>query len=375
MKKTKILLKGILGMLIITTALLLTGCSKKEDNNTNNKTISNKNDTNSYVKTEKISKISFIQNNNNEINGQIRSLVPSNDGFLVNNNNGDLYMIPSFVVGSEAEFYKITTDTKINDLVYSNTGIIYGNNRFIYYETSGEYDDSFHYTYTFNNINKFDLTNDKNLIYSSDNANFYAYVDINNNVVVNSRKDSNRQYTTYSNATFTDLDSQEKTNVKINKAIYKFILTEDNKLLYIKNGQTISTFVVETGVSIGYNDITNKINGKIIDIYNVQNSMDSCYVVNENNDIYFIENALGEIKAELITRFSYDTIEDIKGYNGKPQNMIIKAKNSKYYYSDSDGTDEISELSKDFINVALLTDNNIIALNKDGYLYSINIQN
>ncbi len=72
-------------------------------------------------------------------------------------------------------------------------------------------------------------------------------------------------HTTYSDVGFTDGEN-EKNNI----VVYKFLLTDHNEFYYIKNGNTTFGFTGNTeGVFIGYEDLSNKIDSTIIDIFNL----------------------------------------------------------------------------------------------------------
>lgn len=101
-------------------------------------------------------------------------------------------------------------------------------------------------------------------------------------------KDSySKEYTMYSDIVFEG--DTELSEVMVDKSIFRFLLTEDQKLLYIKKGNISSDFADNVkGVSVSYVDLTDQIDAKVTDIYNLLNhNTECCYAVDEEQNIYY----------------------------------------------------------------------------------------
>lgn len=151
-----------------------------------------------------------------------------------------------------------------------------------------------------------------------------------------------------------------------------FLLTDDNEFYYIKNGKTTFGFTGNTeGTFIEYENLSNKIDGTIMDIFSLQNYADCCYVVDEKNNIYFVKIGLDEVEVTLITRFQDGKIADMKGFTGQNEKILIRTDDGSYYYTYYDEIKKIEAIGSNYKNAVLLADENIVALGNDGCLYLI----
>lgn len=341
----------------------------------------------SYTGTDSVIKINFEGEEGAELNGKIESITPSGTGLLIaNTTEGNLFLldpdIDFYFEDSKIKSYKITDNSNINDLTYANYHIVYGENGFVYYDTIGEYADSYEadsyaypeYVYTFENIQKIDIADARDLILMTDEARYYVFVDKEGRVCVDYRNSSDEEYTRFSDVPFAEGESEGK-QVVVSKSAYQFILTEDQELFYIKNGNFTVDFGRNVeGVSIDYIDLTDKIGGKVTDIYNLENNTECCYVVDEDHNIYYVSVDFGDdITVNEIAKVDDITVTDIQGFSGQNENMLIRADDGSYYYNDGVSGDirKIEELDQTYKKAVLLMDEDIIALGYDGYFYII----
>ncbi|MBD5547890.1 MAG: hypothetical protein HDQ97_10900 [Lachnospiraceae bacterium] len=397
MKKSKKSVNAVFAVLVLAHVFTLYGCGRKESDSSQEDYedyigIEDSEDSeDSYIWSESVFKINFEGDENAELNGKIESVSPAGTSMLVaNTTEGKLFLLDPYIdfylEDSKIKYYMITDNSHIDDLVYANEHIASGKNQFVYFDTIGEYaesgdnfaeSDSYalpEYIYTFSNIQKVDLPDAQNVIFITGDAAYYAYIDTENHVRVDYRDSLSGEYTTYSNVAFIEGES-ERDNVAVSKGIYQFILTEEQELFYIKNGNVSIDFAGQgKGASINYVDLTDEIGGKVIDIYNLENSADGCYVVDEDHNIYCVSVGLGDdITVNEIAKMDNITITDIQGFYGQNENMLIRTDDGSYYYNDSDSgnTREIENLDQTYEKAVLLMDGNILALGNDGYLYII----
>lgn len=341
----------------------------------------------SDIGTESVIKINFEGEEGAELNGKIESFSPSDTSLLIaSTTEENLFLLEPYIdfyfEDSKIKSYKITDNSNINDLTYANYHIVYGKNGFVYYDTIGEYAESYdadsyafpEYVYTFENIQKIDIADARDLILMTDEARYYVFVDKEGRVCVDYRNSSDEEYTRFSDVPFAEGESEGK-QVVVNKSTYQFILTEDQELFYIKNGN----FTVDFGrnvesVSIDYIDLTDKIGGKVTDIYNLENNTECCYAVDEEHNIYYVSVDFGDdITVNEIAKINDITVTDIQGFSGQNENMLIRADDGSYYYNDGVSGDirKIDKLDQTYKKAVLLMDGNIIALGNDGYFYII----
>lgn len=126
-------------------------------------------------------------------------------------------------------------------------------------------------------------------------------------------------------------------------------------------------------------DFTDQIDGKVKDIYNLQNYTECCYAVDEEQNIYYVSaDGFEDSTVEKITQFENGTITDILGFSGKKEEMLIRTQEGAYYFYD--GYDYISTENVDTLNencksAVLLMEGDILALGDDGYLYVVENKN
>lgn len=402
MKKSKKCVNVVFAVLVLAHAFTLYGCGKKESDSSQEDyedyisiedSIEDLEDSeDSYIWSESAFEIDFEGDESVELNGKIESISPSSTSMLVvNTTEGKLFLldpyIDHFYLGdSKIEYYLITDNSHIDDLVYANEHIVNGKNQFVYFEMIGEYaesDENFsesgsyalpEYIYTLKNMQKVDQPDAQNVILVTDDADCYAYIDTDNHMCVGYRSSSSEVHKTYSNVAFIEGES-ERDNVAVSKGIYRFVLTKDQELFYIKNVSISPIFSMQgEGAAINYIDLTDEIGGKVTDIYNLENSTDACYVVDEDYNIYYVSVGLGDdITVNKIAQMDNVTITDIQGFSGQNENILIRVDDGSYYYNDSDSgnTREIENLDETYKKAVLLMDGNILALGNDGYLYVI----
>ncbi len=335
-------------------------------------------------------KINLEGNDSAELDGKIASIVPTGSGCVIANTAaGDLFFMTTEEVyyfmpeDSKVKTYKITDNSGIDELLYANDNTAFGNGSFVYFQKEWVPEDEWampeeggnlpEYIYTFTNLNQANLADAKSLLMVADNGNFYAYVNDQNGVSAGGKDAYSDESITYS-VKFCE-DETEKSDVVVEKGIYNFVLTKDNELFCLRNSEMSGLFGDEKNAILNYIDITDQINGKITDIYPVMNSTDYCYVVDEDNQIYFVEAVWSdEITVSLIAKFDDGAIEDIQGTAGSGEAMLIRTSDGSYYFhdGDSDRAERIETLDSAYKNVVWLTmDENILALGNDGYLYLI----
>lgn len=389
MKKNKKFVTMAFAVLLSANVFLVDGCGKKEsevmqedyEDYADIGYIEDSDD--SDIGSESVIKINFEGEEGAELNGKIESITPSGTGLLIaNTTEGNLFLldpdIDFYFEDSKIKSYKMTDHSNISDLTYANQHVVYGENGFVYYDTIGEYVESYEadsyalpeYVYTFGNIQKIDIADARDLILMTDEARYYVFVDKEGRVCVDYRNSSDEEYTRFSDVPFAEGESEGK-QVVVNKSAYQFILTEDQELFYIKNvdfGGNVES------VSIDYIDLTDKIGGKVTDIYNLENNTECCYAVDEDHNIYYVSVDFGDdITVNEIAKVNDITVTDIQGFSGQNENMLIRADDGSYYYNDGVSGDikKIEKLDQTYKKAVLLMDEDIIALGNDGYFYII----
>ncbi len=407
MKKSKKYVNAVFAVLVLAHAFTLYGCGKKESDSSQedyedyisieDSIVDSEDGEDSedsgdaYVWSESAFKVDFEGDESAELNGKIESISPAGTLMLVaNTTEGKLFLLDPYIdfylEDSKIKYYMITDNSHIGDLAYANEHIANGKNQFVYFNTIGEYaelEENFsesgsyalpEYVYTFNNIQKVDLPNAQNIIFITADAGYCVYVDTDNHVGADYKDFSSGEYTTYSDVVFVEGENEIE-NVAVSKGIYQFVLTENQELFYIKNGGVSINFAGQgEGASINYVDLTDEIGGKVTDIYNLENSADGCYAVDEDHNIYCVSVGLGDdITVNKIVNMDNVTITDIQGFSGQNENILIRTDDGSYYYNDSafGNTREIENLDQTYKKAVLLMDGNILALGNDGYLYII----
>lgn len=335
--------------------------------------------------------------NADAINGKVTSILFSGNSWVyASTANGGLYMLwPSIYFGrenSEIEFHQITDGSGISDLAYADAHTAYGNGHLVYFDMVEGYDeealadlymlesvsDMPDLVYTFENMQKKELPDAQNLIYLTEDAAFCVYEDTAYHVRAGYQGSSDETYTVYEDVAFEG--DTERTGVTVDKSIFGFVLTTEQELLYIKKANVTSDLADNVkGVSVSYTDLTDQIDGKVTDIYSILNSVDCCYAVDEEQNIYYVSTiSLDNVTVEKITQFENGTIADIQGFAGKYDEMLIRTAEGAYYFCDGDGlypTITIDALDESYQGAVLLMDGNLLALGGDGYLYVVEDKN
>lgn len=331
------------------------------------------------------------------LNGKITSLLYSDNSWVYASTvDGGLFMLcPKIYFGkedSEIKSYQITDGSGIGELAYADSHIAYGNGHFVYFDRMEGYDeeamedlymlesmsDLQNLTYTFENMQMTALSDDVNLIMLTEDADCYVYEDMDHHVRAGYRESYSDGYTTYSDVLFEG--ENERKDITVNKSIFRFLLTTEQELFLIQRGNLFSDLADNVeGVSVSYADLTDQIDGKVTDIYNLQNNTECCYAVDEEQNIYFVSaETFGDMTAEKITQFAEGTIADIQGFAGMNDEMLIRTAEGVFYFYDNDSLyplKQINALDQNYKDAVLLMEGDILALGNDGYLYVIEDKN
>ncbi len=402
MKKFRIFLNTAWTVWLLAGILLLNGCGKKEDeglsaieDNSYSENLAEITEetakaeepagTDMSMEAGDVIKLNFEGTDSDELNGKIQSMIPADtDRIVAITTEGKLFLLMPYIEyyipkDSEIKSYGIADGCKMDDLTYANQHIAYGQNNFVHFEMiegyededvsmldAGEFPDI---TYTAENVKQVELSGNQNLLLVNDEADFIAYTDGNGHACVYHGD------TVYSDVEFT-VDENVRENTAVRKGIYRFVLTEEQELLYISNMSTSEDFGgTVKGISLDCQNLTEEIGAKIADIYNCQNYEDSCYAVDEDNNIYYVENSFIEDKvtAEKITLFENGKITDVQRFSGQHEDILIRTEDGSYYYSDSShgSIQKIESLDQTYKNAVLLMDGNVLGLGKDGCLYLV----
>lgn len=335
--------------------------------------------------------------NADALNGKITSILLADDSWVyASTADGSLFMLHPTIYysqeDSEIKSYEITDDCGISELLYADQHMAYGKNHFVYFEMMEGFDeeamadlymleslsDMPDIAYTFENMQKKVLSDDQNLIFLTEDAAFYVYEDTDHHVCAGYKDSYSEEYTTYADVVFEG--DIERSGVTVNKSIFRFLLTGDKELLYIKKANIASDLADNVeGVSVSYADLTNQIDGKVIDIYNLLNNTECCYAVDEEQNIYYVSTEdLDDITTEKITQFELGTIAEIQGFAGMNDEILIKTQEGAYYFCDSDSlypVRKIDALDGNYKDAALLMEGDILALGNDGYLFVVEDKN
>lgn len=335
--------------------------------------------------------------NGEALNGKMTSILLADDSFVyATTSEGGLFMLrPKIYFGpedSEIKSDRITDGCDMDQLVYADQHTAYGNNRFVYFDRMEGYDeealegkymleslsDMPDIVYTFENMQKAELPDDQNLLFITQDAALYVYEDTNHQVRAGYKDSYSEEYTMSDEVAFEG--DTERSGVTVEKSIFRFLLTKDQELLYIKKGNIASDLADNVGgISVSYVDFTDEIDGKVKDIYNLQNYTECCYAVDEEQNIYYVSaDGFEDSAVEKITQFEKGTITDILGFSGKKEEMLIRTQEGAYYFYD--GYDYISTGNVDAMNencksAVLLMEGDILALGDDGYLYVVENKN
>lgn len=331
------------------------------------------------------------------LNGKITSIHFADDSWVyAATSEGGLYMLwPSIYFSkeeSEIKTYKITDNCGISDLVYADQHTAYGDNHFVYFDRMEGFEeeeiedlymleslsDMPDIVYTFENMYKGELSDGQNLLFITQDAALYVYEDTNHQVRAGYKDSYGEEYMMFDEVAFEG--DTEWSGVTLEKSVFRFLLTKDQELLYIKNGNIASDLADNvSGVSVSYVDITDQIGAKVTDIYNLLNNTECCYAVDEEQNIYFVSTEdFDGVTAEKITRFENGGIADIQGFAGTNDEMLIRTTEGAYYFCDGDSLypiRKIDDLDSTYKDAVLLTSGDLLALGSDGYLYVVEDRN
>lgn len=311
------------------------------------------------------------------LNGKITSILYSDNSWVyASTADGGLFMLwPTVYFGgedTEMKTYQITDGSGVSELVYADSHIAYGNNHFVYFDRVEGF------AYTFENMQKGTLSDDENLLLITEDAALYVYEGTDHHVYAGYRDSFSDEYTTYADVPFEGENG--RSDVTVDKSIFRFLLTTEQELFFIQKGNLFSDLADNVeGVSVSYVDLTDRIGGKVADIYNLQNNTECCYAVDEEQNIYFVSaETFGDMTAEKITQFADGTITDIQGFAGMYDEILIRTAEGGYYFFDSDSLyplRKIDALDGNYKEAVLLMEGDILALGNDGYLYVIEDKN
>lgn len=333
------------------------------------------------------------------LNGKITSILFSDNSWVyASTADGDLFMLwPSIYFSkeeSEMKSYQITDGSGIGELIYADEHIAYGKHHFVYFDRMEDYDydeesmdDSYmlesmsdlpDITYTFENMQKENLSDDENLIYLTEDASFCVYEDASHHVRAGYRDSSDKEYMIFDDVVFEG--DTELTDVTVDKSIFGFLLTTQQELFFIRKGNLFTDLADNVnGVSVSYTNLTDRIDGKVTGVYNLLNNTECCYAVDEEQNIYYVSaEYLDDINVEKITQFEDGTITDIQGFAGTNDEMLIRTEEGAYYFYDADSlypVRKIDALDETCKNAVLLAEGDILALGNDGYLYVVEDKN
>ena len=296
MKKLKKGVKSGSAVLAVIAVLALTGCGRKESG-------SMQADLENLM-TDAEETFGETKKSEAALNGKITSILLADGSFVyAATEDGSLFMLrPSIYFSkedSEIKYNQITGESGISELVYADQHTAYGKNHFVYFDmTEGfeEVDDTYmleslsdlpDIVYTYADMQKVDIADDENLILVTKDAALYVYEDTDHHVCAGYKDSYSKEYTMYSDIVFEG--DTELSEVTVDKSIFRFLLTEDQKLLYIKKGNISSDFADNVkGVSVSYVDLTDQIDAKVTDIYTLLNhNTECCYAVDEEQNIYY----------------------------------------------------------------------------------------
>lgn len=414
MKRLKIC-RGILTAALLSAYLLsLCGCGKKDVNENTADTVAVRDDRHETdepasdagetdyeaymdsVESDTPVRIEIEGDNADALNGKIASISPADTSYVAaSTTDGSLFLLNPTIYRydlgeSEMKSHKITDNSGIGELLRAGMHVAYGRNRLIYFDTRETYEDvgedwvpsdSFalpELSLAVENLNMTGLSDDQSLLAVMNKGKFAAYVDTSGHVQAVYMDDAadgtavSEEPVTLSE-TVIILGDDEKADIVVRKGVYRFILTEEQELLYLKGADTYTSYSGEVEKTLlNCVDVTGEIGGRVADVYNLHNYDDGCYVVDEDNNIYFVEVMPGgEPEAEQLLCFEDGTIADIQGFAGTNEKMLIKTDDGSYYYNAYDGLRKLDALDGRYKSVVLLMDETILALGTDGNLYLV----
>lgn len=331
------------------------------------------------------------------LNGKITSILFSDNSWVyASTADGGLFMLwPTIYFSkedSEIKSYQITDGSGIGELIYADEHIAYGKHHFVYFDRMEGYDeeaiddlymlesmsDMPDLTYTFENMQKENLSDDENLIYLTEDAAFCVYEDTAHRVRAGYRDSSDKEYTMFEDVVFEG--DTERTDITVNKSIFSFLLTTQQELFFIRKGNLFTDLADNVnGISLSYTNLTDQIDAKVTEIYNLLNNTECCYAVDDEQNIYYVSTEnLDDSNVERITQFEDGTITDIQGFAGTNDEMLIKTAEGAYYFYDADSlypVRKVDALDETYKDAVLLMEGDILALGNDGYLYVIEDKN
>lgn len=400
MKSSKKFLNLALAVSLSVGSLLLNGCGKNE---TTSSSIPEDNlgttlfsEPESPVITEdtagssvameagNVLKVSLEGDDSGQLNGKLSSMILADTNWIMAvTTEGKLFLLqpfPDFYFpeNSEVKYFGIADGCKFDNVSYAGQHFAYGDGHLVYFDIISEYADKDIYmldslelpemVYTAENVKQTGLQGSRSLLLVSDEALSCVYVDVDGNVCAayDGSVDSDVEFT---------VDDAGRGQMLIQKGIYRFVLTDSQELLYINRINVAGNLSgTEQEISLDSINLTDRIAGKVVDIYSCRNYEDSCYAVDEDNNIYYIENSWLEddVTVELITRFENGSITDIQGFSGEHEDILIQADGDTYYYYDAyNGMVKMELSGQTYKSVVLLMDGNVLALGNDGFLYMI----
>ncbi|MCM1105446.1 MAG: hypothetical protein NC355_00750 [Blautia sp.] len=328
-------------------------------------------------------KVSLEGDDSEQLNGRLSSMILADTNWIMAvTTEGKLFLLqpfPDFYFpeNSEVKYCGIAEGCKFDNVSYASQHFAYGDGHLVYFEIISEYADKDIYmldslelpemVYTAENVKQTDLQGSRSLLLVNDEAKCCVYVDADGNVCAayGDSVDSDVEFA---------VDDARRGQMLIQKGIYRFALTDSQELLYINRmNATGNLSGTEQEISLDSINLTGRIEGKVVDIYSCRNYEDSCYAVDEDNNIYYIENSWLEddVTVELITRFENGSITDIQGFSGEHEDILIQADGDYYYHNTYNGIQKIKLSGQNYKSVVLLMDGNILALGNDGFLYMV----
>lgn len=341
------------------------------------------------------------------LNGKIAAIAPcQTDCMIAQTTDGNLFLVKPdievYLKQFEAEAHQITDSGSFDGLIYADGHTACGQESVAYFEMREDYseealnsivdedpediDIEAYYdalkqmVFVFDNLQETKLADADGVILVSEDADFCAYADKSGKVCADYRDSVNgdkKPYTTFSGVRFTG-DGNERDDVEVKKAIYRFVLTKDNEVLLVREASTAVDFGGQVqDLSLVYTDLSvaDKIDSPIKDIFNVRLDEDYCYAVDEENRIWYVGYSWLDdgVTAEQVAQLPDGLITDVQGFSGTHETVLVGMEDGSWYYTYYDGLQKVDGLDGSYRRALNISDESVVALGDDGYLYSVGL--
>lgn len=337
----------------------------------------------------------FEGENAEKVNGRIAAIAPCQSDYLIaQTTDGNLFLVkPDIAVYLDqfaVEAHQITDSGRFDSLSYADSHVAYGQESLAYFEMREDYseenidalvedysDIEAYYdmvtqlVFVFDNLQEKEFADADGLILVTADADFCVYADKSGKVHVDYKGDD------FSRVTFVG-DGTEREDVEAQKAIYQFILTKDKELLLIRQASAAEAPGGQVeNVSLGYMDLAvgEKIDSPVRDIFNVRMDEDYCYAVDEENRIWYVGYDWLDhvVTAEQVAQLPDGVITDVQGFGGMHDIVMIGTEDGSWYYTYYDGLQKVDGLDAGYKKAVNISDQSVIALRDDGWLYSVGL--